>query len=346
MTHTAAEPSPMRAFGASLGTGRMRVAPEDFVVGERLSFPPKGSGPHWLLRVRKRAANTQWVARQLATHARVPPRDVGYAGLKDRHAVTEQWFSVPARPDGGPDWAGFRDPECEIVEQHRHDRKLKPGAARANRFDILVRDCVVDAEALATRVAALRAQGAPNAFGVQRFGRSGDNAARGRAMLRGELHVPDRQERGLLLSAVRSEVFNAVLAARLADGSWCSARPGECLMLEGTHSTFVAAAADADITRRLAELDLHPTGPLIGSGEPRCTGVARDYEESLLAPYAATIALLDAARVECDRRALRIAVRELSVTPEDGGLRFRFELAGGAYATTVIEQFVAVDAAA
>src|SRR5688572_6019345 len=173
-----------RAFGDALGRGRLRAEPEDFVVEEDLGFAPSGAGAHVLLKVRKRGANTEWLAREIARAAGCRPGDVGFAGLKDRHAVTTQWFSVPS-PRGAAyvadtvaAMAGVKGEGYEVIEAHAHTRKLPRGALAGNRFAIRVRDASVDDAAVAERVDAIARHGLPNFFGPQRFGRDGGNLRR------------------------------------------------------------------------------------------------------------------------------------------------------------------------
>ncbi|MBV8341105.1 MAG: tRNA pseudouridine(13) synthase TruD, partial [Gammaproteobacteria bacterium] len=242
----AAALDPPRAYGIPPARGVLRAVPEDFAVEEELGFQPGGGGSHLLLRVRKRAANTAWVARELARAAGCHPRDVGYAGLKDRQAVAVQWFSVP-RPRAPVDWQAVHSAEFAVLEAHPHGRKLPRGALAGNRFRIRVGAPQGDGAALAAllepRLAQVAARGVPNYFGPQRFGRDGANLARAAA----GLERLSREERGFVLSAARSVVFNAVLAARVGSGTWGQLLPGDLANLEGRGSVFAVAAADADL---------------------------------------------------------------------------------------------------
>jgi tRNA pseudouridine13 synthase len=187
--------------------------PEDFRVDELPLYPPTGEGAHTFLRVEKRVRTTEQVARDLARAAGVPPRDVGYAGRKDRFAVTTQWFSVPGlSPEAALD---LELPSARVVEAAAHPHKLRTGHLRGNRFELVVREVAADVAAEAgRRLPRLVELGMPNRFGAQRFGRDGDNAERGRLLLAGELRVRDRREARFLVSALQAEIFNQVLAAR------------------------------------------------------------------------------------------------------------------------------------
>jgi len=300
--------------------------------------------------------NTEFLARLLARAAGVAPREVGYAGLKDRHALTRQWFSVPAPPAGGAS-EGARAPDLEaalaaqgvtVCSAARSTRKLRRGALAGNRFRIRVAGEACDAGAVRGRLAALAAQGAPNYFGPQRFGHGGQNLVHARALLAGTQPVRDRHRRGLYLSAARALLFNRVLAARVSDGSWCRLLEGEAVSLDGSNSYFAAPALDAALEARLARFDVHPSGPLCGAGESPARGAALAVERAALAGEEALIGGLAAAGLTHERRALRVAVRDVAVEAEGAtACWLTFTLPAGAYATVVLrELFEVCDAAA
>ena len=320
-------------------SGRLRAAPEDFQVREEISFTLDGAGEHVWLWVRKRGANTDWVARRLAERAGVLPGAVSYAGLKDRHAVTEQWFSVhlPGRVE--PDWSANPDPDFTVLNAVRHTRKLRRGALSGNAFRLTLRDLNGDPAELLARLQRVTATGVPNYFGEQRFGREAGNLEQAEAMLRGELKVRDRHQRGLYLSAARSALFNAVLARRVTDGTWNQPWPGDVLMLAGSHSIFAVDEVDETIRQRVAAFDLHPTGPLWGAGTLRSGGPVRALEEAAAAMLPVFRDGLVAAGLEQERRALRLAVRDATLEfPEPGVAVVAFRLPAGAYATTVLRE--------
>jgi tRNA pseudouridine13 synthase len=339
----AAALDPPRAFGAPLGQGRLRVEPEDFMVEEQLGFEPAGSGQHVLLRVRKRDANTQWIARELARACGCPERDVGYAGLKDRRAVATQWFTVPQSRLSPEDWVGKKTAEYEVFEAHRHSRKLPRGALAGNRFVIRVRDTAVDDSSLAGRLAAIETRGVPNYFGPQRFGRGGANLKRVSEDLRGLRPA----ERGFVLSAARSLVFNAVLAERVVDGSWERFEHGDLANLDGRASHFRVEAVDEAIAERSARLDIHPTGPLWGRGAPPSGGRVLELEQRVAAGLSEACELIERAGMEQERRSLRLAVRDLRWRRDADAadsIIVEFRLSRGAYATVVLRELFDLDA--
>lgn len=314
-----------------------RAAPEDFVVEELPGFEPSGEGEHLLLTIEKRGMNTVHAARCLARWAGVPEHAVGYAGLKDRHAVTRQRFTVHLPKRVAPELAALESPELRVIGHAWHQRKLPRGALRGNRFELRLREVEGDPAAIESRLGAIAAGGLPNYFGEQRFGRDGDNVESARRMFAGaRVH---REKRSIYLSAARSALFNAVLAARVRAGDWASGRDGEVWMLDGSQSVFGPEPATPGLAARAARLDIHPTGPLWGRGELRCAGASRELELATLEAFADLRAGLEAAGLKQERRALRVRVAGLAWHwPAPGELALAFELPPGAYATGLLAE--------
>jgi tRNA pseudouridine13 synthase len=329
---------PPRAHGAPLPPATLKAAPEDFHVEEQLSFEPSGTGPHWLLRVEKRTANTRWVAAEIARLAGVPASDVGYAGLKDRHAVAVQWFSVPSLATTAEFWNSVRTPEFKVLETRANLRKLRRGALSGNRFRIRLRNATWSREQLDLKLDALRAHGAPNYFGPQRFGRDGYNLDRVAAWVQSRVAPRGRAERSFTLSAARSLLFNTVLARRVEAGDWSQLAPGDLASLEGSGSHFSVAAVDDELRRRLSVFDIHPSGPLWGRGQPATQGQALQHELEVSRELAAVADLLAGAGLSQERRALRCAIRDLSVEREASTVTFSFSLGRGQFATAVLRE--------
>jgi tRNA pseudouridine13 synthase len=310
------------------------------LVEEQLGFAPDGEGDHLLLRVRKTDANTEWAARRLARFAGVPVSTVGYAGLKDRHAVTLQWFSIPRPRDGVHDWSALKDEGIEVLESHPHRRKLKRGALTGNRFGILVRDVESAASGLEERVAMIRSRGVPNYFGEQRFGRSESNLARAHALFAGTAGRVPRHQSGLWLSAARSQIFNEVLAERVGRDDWDQPVDGDCLQLAGSNSFFTAETIDEALKARCKEMDIHPTGPLWGKGDVPSRGLVRRLEQGVAERFPTWCEGLAAFGLVQERRALRLPLADLTADRVDDGLMFRFSLPAGSYATTVLRELI------
>lgn len=324
-------------------TGRIRIVPEDFAVVEELGFTPEGSGEHVFLKVRKRLANTDWVACQLASFAGVPPRQVSYAGLKDRYAVTEQWFSVHLPGKSSPKWSLCKDETFSVLEEVRHNRKLKRGALQGNRFCIVIRDLKDPSKKIEWRLDRVMKRGVPNYFGPQRFGRGGRNLAQAEAMFLGR-SVRERHRRGLYLSAARAHLFNQVLTRRVAKDTWDKALPGDVMMHDGSRSQFLALAIDEDISHRSAVMALHPSGPLWGKGECPSRCAVLDLEQGVAALYTLLCQGLEQAGLIQERRPLRLHVRDMGWDfLEENSLRVTFRLSSGAYATSVLREIVTLN---
>jgi tRNA pseudouridine13 synthase len=325
-----------RAHGAPVLSAFFRSQPEDFQVEEVDGFEPAGQGEHLLLTVEKRGMNTVHAAKRIARWAGIPEMGVGYAGMKDRHAVTRQRFSVHFPKRVAPELDGLVSDDLRVLASVWHNRKLPRGALKGNRFILVLRGVEGDPAAIEQRLQAIAAQGLPNYFGEQRFGRDGDNVESARRMFAGErVH---RDQRSIYLSAARSEIFNAVLAARVAEGNWASGAEGEVWMLDGTQSVFGPEPASEELAARASRQDIHPTGPMWGLGELRPTGAVRALEEAASSPFADLRAGLEAAGMKQERRALRVRVDGLAWQwPEPGRLRLDFGLPPGAYATGLLD---------
>lgn len=342
----------------TLPQGRIKAIPEDFVVEELPAYEPSGEGTHLFLKVEKKGFTTDAAVRIITKALGIEMRDVGIAGMKDKVALTTQWISVPAPP---------KDPTIEaratalvldgirVLEAKRHGNKLKTGHLRGNRFDLVVRDISPESlDGIKAEFARFATEGVPNAFGVQRFGREGDNAQRARAWMTGKERAPnDSRLRRFHFSALQSAIFNAVLEARVADGTWKLPLLGDLLKKEDTGGLFLCTDAEADGIRA-ARGEVCPTGPIVGDRMRSPEGAAKELEERIAAPWLEGIDLKRARSLgEGTRRALRLWITECSVaevlnsTDLPGGrendnreqracLRVRFVLPKGAYATTVL----------
>ena len=315
--------------------------PEDFIVVEQLPFELSGEGEHAWLQIRKRNANTDWVAGMLADYAGVKKQAVGYAGLKDRNAITTQWFSVHLPGNDSIDWNNMSIEGVELLQSTRHRRKLQRGALKINHFTIRLRAFKADMQALAERCELIRQQGVPNYFGEQRFGRDFTNLSNAERMFgQPDKRLP-RHKRSLYLSAARSWLFNAVLSERVKAGTWNRRMDGDVFMLDGASACF-SDDGSPQLDQRLEQGEIHPTGVLWGDGENMS---ARDYlafEMSVIERYPVFKQGLIDARVEQQRRTLRLMIRDLVCTPEDSDVVLDFSLPAGAYATMVLREMVVV----
>jgi len=333
------------AHSGPAATGQIKQQPEDFIVEEILGFEPTGEGEHIFVQIQKRGENTDFLARQIAKYAGLPKMAVSYAGMKDRHAITTQWFGVHIPGKREVDWSGLESDSVRVLQSIRHNRKLKTGALKGNRFTITVRELQGDRTLIEQRVQQIKTEGVPNYFGPQRFGREGNNLVQAKALFKGELKLRDRNLEGIYLSAARSEIFNRVLAQRVELGNWNQAIEGDVFMFEGSHSIF-RAELDPETLQRVAEQNIHPSGPLWGIGELATSGEALALERAVAAEYPLFCEGLERAKMEPARRPLRLTVTDLSFEfPDETSLRLTFSLTAGAYATVVLREAIAFEGA-
>lgn len=321
--------------------GKLKQSPEDFLVDEILGFDLTGEGEHCCLHVRKTNTNTEWIARQLARFAGVKNMDVSYAGLKDRQAITTQWFSIYLGPNPEPDWSGLSLDGVEVLEITRHQKKIRRGALKGNRFTLTLRDLQGDLKLLEGRLQKISWHGVPNYFGEQRFGRNGSNLGSAHAMFVEGRKIKDRHKRGLYLSAARSYLFNTVLSERVKRGDWNQALLGDAFMLQGSHSFFVADELDEELILRLKQQDIQPTAPLWGRGELATRIDVEELEKELLQPYQAWCDGLERAGLEQARRGMVSFPGQLEwQLLDENTLQLKFVLPAGEYATSVLRELV------
>jgi tRNA pseudouridine13 synthase len=321
MTHTSNTLELAYAHGGPLFHAQIRTQPEDFQVTEALGWEPSGDGEHDFLWIQKTGANTEWVAQRLAEFANVPSKDVGFSGMKDRHAVTQQWFSVPRWHK--PSWAEFIAEGVKVLRVERHLRKVRRGAHDANHFRIVLRlSESIDEDAVGQRLQAIQTLGVPNYYGEQRFGRDGGNMGLTEAWAKGKRL--SRNKRSLAISSMRSYLFNHALSARVSSGTWNHLINGDKANLQGSKSVFELQEIDAELIERCARMDIHPALSLAGEG----SGIEPSHWQKAL----------DKARVAQDSRSLRLKVDDLEASFDEGALTLSFRLGTGAFATSVLRE--------
>lgn len=329
-----------RAYGEALGTAVLKATAEDFQVDEVLDIPLSGDGEHLWLWVEKRGLNTEEAARRLAKAAGVPLRTVAYAGLKDRQALTRQWFSIQLPGKADPDMSVAENDALKILDSKRHKRKLQRGAHAANGFTLRLTHLQTDKPKLDERLGLIRQHGIPNYFGAQRFGHEGGNLGEARHYAERQALPEQRNVRSRLLSTARSYLFNQVLAARVADGSWQRAQVGDLLAFTDSRSFFPAGEAECS-DPRLAILDLHPTGPQWGEGDSPAAGATAELENSIAAREASLCNWLIKAGMEHERRILRLPIGRLTWHyPGPDILQLEFVLPAGCFATALVRELV------
>lgn len=326
-----------------------RSSPEDFIVDEIPAYAPSGAGEHLFVRFTKTRLTTDQAVTAIARHLGVDARGAGWAGQKDKHAVTTQTASFPfpiARPHEGA-FDGADLPGIQILEVKRHVNKLKPGHLVGNRFEITLRG--LDPEGAASIAAGLEEAaktGVPNHFGPQRFGRDGSNATRALAWLAGNDRGPrDKRDQRMVFSSLQSMMFNEVLDARVADGTWSTVLLGD-IAKKREGALFAVREHDlVDAVARAARLEVSATGPMFGASMTWPEHEVLGLEEGILRRFIDR-EKLDAFRHlgEGTRRSLRLEVSDVAVGPvldadrgpKAGRIGLAFVLPKGGYATTVL----------
>ncbi len=321
------------AWGEPTERGVLRKEPEDFRVDELMDVEFSGAGEFDWVQVEKKQMTTLEVAELLQRYSGA--KDVGYSGMKDKYAVTRQWFGLHMLGQPSADWAAFEHPQCSILASQRHQRKLRRGTHRHNRFDLLLRG--VDKNSIAGRLTTVERHGVPNYFGEQRFG--GQNLAEAQRWFAGGRR-PSRFKRGLLLSVARAHLFNAVLAKRVVAGNWNKALDGEIFVLGDGNSLFTSEDR-ADIGSRLDDGRIQLSGPLAGrSGGRQVSAEVAAIEQEVLASEPALCQGLEKAGVDAARRALRMYPADFEALQEREGLRLRFSLPRGCFATALVRELI------
>ena len=321
-------------------TALLKAECADFVVKEQLGYDMSGDGEFVAVKVRKTDCNTLFVGEQLAKFAGISARNMSYAGLKDRKAVTEQWFSLQMPGQPTPDFSQFSLEGVEILDVTRHQRKIRIGSLQGNHFEILLRNAE-ETDELKVRLDFLAKNGFPNYFTEQRFGRDGNNLTQALRWANGEIKVKDRNKRSFYLSAARSEIFNLIVSKRMELDLAQQILVGDVLQLNGSHSWFVVNESEdlAQLQQRLAQQDVLLTAPLIGEEEKS----AVDFEHEIFAQHQALFALMRQERMKAARRPILMQPQQFQWQFEPNGLRLQFDLPAGSYATALIRELVNVE---
>lgn len=350
-------PSP---YSPTIVSATFKQQPSDFSVNERLDIDFSGTGEHLWLHIQKTKLNTNFVAKLLAQWAGIAVKDVGFSGLKDRHAVTTQWFSIRLPKKTAPtlsfeqfiDEKLAADESIQLLAQHWHHKKLNRGTHQANQFIIILRDIVGNRADIDQQLATIQVRGVPNYFGEQRFGQAGNNIDAAielfthQTIAGKKIHRKyDQDKISLYLSAARSQLFNAVLAKRIELGIWDNPIDGEVMNLAGSNSIFVAQSIDEVLMARLSSGDIHLTAPMWGAGELKSCGKVNALELAVIAdnPLYQQLSngLIDFG-LKQQRRPMRMLPNNLHWQwQDDKTLVLEFELPAGSFATTIIDTLCA-----
>ncbi len=321
-------------------TGRLKAECTDFIVKEELGYELANEGEFVAVKVRKTNANTLFVGEKLAKFASISAKNMSYAGLKDRNAVTEQWFCLHLAGKETPDFSTFEEEGVEILEVTRHNRKIRVGALIGNHFELLLRD-VKQTDELEQRLAQIQAVGFPNYFTEQRFGRDGNNLTQAQRWASGEIKVKDRKKRSFYLSAARSDIFNQVVSARIQENLISQVLPNDLLQLSGSNSFFQATENELpELQQRLIDKDLLLTAPLIG--EDSLEKLAPQSEQQIIEQNQSFINLMKDVRMKAARRAMLCKPQHFQWQFVDEGLKLNFFLDSGSYATGLVRELILV----
>ncbi|GGR81434.1 tRNA pseudouridine(13) synthase TruD [Deinococcus sedimenti] len=336
--------SALRALTDGPGTGGvLRHQPSDFRVEELPAYPLSGEGDFLFVQLEKTGHTTAHVLRELSAQLGVRDRDVGVAGLKDRHAVTSQWLSLPAKYEGR--LSAFAMDGVRVLTATRHGNKLAMGHLSGNRFQVRVREAAGQADVASETLAQLVARGVPNYFGPQRFGLGGLNAEEGLRVVRGESRVRDPRVRRFLTSALQSVVFNGFVSRRLERGVFDALLNGDMAKKHDTGGVFSVQDAAAD-SPRAQRGEVSATGTLFGRKVKPLTLEAGMLEREVLDELGLTPEMFGSRKG--DRRLTRVYPQDTQVTPEEDGFTLSFTLPKGSFATSVLREVMktSVDASA
>lgn len=316
---------------------------EDFQVTEILGYEAIGEGEHIYLWVRKTGLNTAFLAEQIAKFTQLPLRAVTYAGRKDKHAMTEQWFSVHLPGKAEFDWTKFNQPGAEVLKSIRHNKKLRTGVLKGNRFNITLRK-LSSTSGIDERLHQIKENGVPNYYGSQRFGNTqydprGGNLVLADKMINGE-SIRNRNKRSMAISALRSWLFNEMLNSRIQNDLLSNPLNGDVMQLAGSHSFFCAPKIDASIKQRLAQQDIFLSAPLWGKGSLASQDEALQFEQNLAQQHLTITKTLENLGLKQERRAINLFPNDLEWSLANDTLTLSFSLPAGTFATAVLRELV------
>jgi tRNA pseudouridine13 synthase len=319
-------------------TASFKSLEEDFSVSEITNRELTETGPHLYLYIEKKGSNTHWLARQLANHAKIDLKDVGYAGLKDRHAVTRQWFSLPIK-NKEPDLTHlFNKDEFTLIEKGFYGVKLKRGALGGNQFRLVIRDVQGIKSDIEERLELIKNNGVPNYFGQQRFGNDNENLFQAAKLYQTGKRPRNRQKASMYFSASRSYLFNHMLAKRVNSNSWDKPIEGEVFGFSGSLRGFAQEHSDEEKSR-FNEKDIHPTCALWGKGESVAEGELDAIEKTVIEANELFAQGIVRQGMKQERRVSRLLLPDLTWQwQSEDVLVLNFELGSGLFATSVLRE--------
>jgi tRNA pseudouridine13 synthase len=326
-------------------SGQLKSTAQDFQVTEILGYTPLGEGEHIYLWVEKIGLNTAYLAEQIAKFTGLPLRAVTYAGRKDKHALTQQWFSVHLPGKGEFNWNEFKPPGARILKAIRHNKKLRVGVLKGNHFTIKIRNLSA-VDGIENRLKQISFEGVPNYYGAQRFGSTaydvrGSNLVLAEKMILGE-SIRNRNKRSMAISALRSWLFNEMVHTRLLEDHLQSQLTGDVMQLAGSNSFFCTTDIDPDLEQRLQLRDVFVTAPLWGTGDLPSQNQCLVLEKGVAKKYPDVTSTLENLGLKQERRAIRLFPEDLQWTINADSLDLQFSLPSGTFATSVLREIIEV----
>ncbi len=327
-------------LGKPVASAKIKAQPEHFQVREDLGFAFTGEGEHLMVRIRKTGENTSFVANELARVCGVKSKDVSWAGLKDRHAVTEQWLSVHLPKGDAPDFREFlaQYPSIEILATDRHNKKLRPGDLVGNEFVVTLSE-VTDIADVEQRLEKLKQVGVPNYFGSQRFGNDGNNLTEARRWGRENVRTRNQNKRSLYLSAARSWIFNRIVSARLEQALFDKFITGD-IAQTSAGNLVVDASNIAELQAQLVDGEAAITAAMAGDNTLPTQVDALALEQPFLDEEPDLMALIRGNRMRHDRRNIALKPQDLTWSVEGNNITLTFSLDAGSFATSIIRELV------
>lgn len=326
--------------GQPTAQGQLKTSNSDFKVFEHLGYDMSGEGEHLVLEIEKDGLNTAYAAKLIARWAGVTQREIGYAGKKDRYGITRQQISVHLPGKDSPDVADLESSQLKVLHTARHNKKIKTGALKGNRFELIIRGLTLS-HVVEERLLAIQKHGVPNYFGAQRFGFDGENINRANDLFAGQ-KVKNRDLRGMLLSAARSLIFNNVVSERIERNVHQTPLAGDVFMLAGTKASFKPDSNDSSIGERFKEGDITLSAPLWGKGVNKSTDDAMILEQSVIEQHEALATGLENFGLKQERRALIVIPQNMTWQADDNDLKLNFSLPSGSYATSVLRELAQI----
>lgn len=327
-------------YGKPVATGKLKQLPEHFIVKEVLGFSFTGKGEHLMVKIRKTGENTKYVANELAKFCGVKSKDISWAGLKDRHAVTEQWLSVHLPKSDHLKFALFEatHPGVEILEMTRHNKKLRPGDLLGNSFQLIATE-VTDMDDVLARLEKVKVSGVPNYFGSQRFGHEGNNVTEARHWGRENVRTRDNTKRSFYLSAARSWIFNHIVSQRITEGYFSQPVDGDILLDRSDRIVNENVTLEENI-QKIQSGELSISAALAGDNQLPTTDTALALEQPNLDAEPDLMALICGNRMRHERRSVELHPENLTWSSEGDTLTLNFSLTSGSFATVIVRELL------